>query len=111
MSTATVVNLLVAVLIVLPVFSWVSAAILIRLAIKKPYITSLAERAISAVLKAVASTGIALIALNSFLHFWELQRPWGIGILAACLVLLEIPAAIWLSLYYSDRFRGHDDVA
>ena len=111
MSADQVVQLEVIALILLPIFSWVTALILVRLAIQRPYITSLVERTVSALLKAVASTGIAALGLNSFLHFWTLDRPWGIGFLAACLLLLEFPAAIWLWLYYRGRFRGDDDVA
>jgi hypothetical protein len=105
-TESQVVNVLIVALIVIPIVSWATAIILIRLAIQKPYITSLTERAISGVLKAVGSTGVAFIALNTLQHWIDVPRPWGIGILAICLLILEIPAAVWLSLYYTSRFRG-----
>lgn len=104
----SIVNALIVVLIVIPIFSWSAAIILVGLAIQRPYITSLTERAISGVFKAVGSTGIAFIALNAFLHFIVIPRPWSIGLLAACLFVLEIPAAVWLGLYYTGRFRGDE---
>lgn len=100
------VNALIVVLLIIPVFSWSAAAILTRVSLKRPYITGLSERAFSAVLKAIGSTLIAFVILNSLLHWAALPRPWGVGIIAFALFLLEIPAAIWLALYYGGRFRG-----
>lgn len=111
MTESQWVNVLIVTLIVIPVFSWTSAAILTWLAIQKPYITSLIERTFSAACKAIGSTIVAFVAINSVTHLVMLPRPWGIGLLAIGLVFLEIPSVVWLLLYWIRRFRGHDDVA
>jgi len=93
-------------LVVIPVFSWVAAGILVYKAMRRPYITALVERAFVALLTSIASTVIALLVLNSYRHWVHLISPWPVALIAVSLFLLEIPALIWFVLYltvYRDR--------
>lgn len=100
----SLVNFLLILLVIVPAFSWVTTFLLIALAKQRPFITALTERAFSATFKSVGSTIIALLVLNSYLHWFDLQRPWNILVIGVALLLLEIPALVWLLLYLTDRF-------
>ena len=96
-------------LVIIPIFSWLAAAILIYKALRKPYITALVERAFIALLTSVASTVIAFLVLNSYRHWVHLESPWTLALLVLSLLLLELPALIWFVLYLT-VYRGSDDL-
>lgn len=106
MTESAWVNLIIVALVVAPVFSWTAAAILVRIALQRPYITGIVERAAGSVLKAFGSTLIALVILNSLFHWVTLPRPWTIGLIAISLFLLEFSSYVWLALYAARKFRG-----
>lgn len=101
----TVVDVLIFVLIALPLFSVATAVIATRAAVRKPYIPALTERAAAFILKAIASSIVAFLAVNSRLHIVELPRDSGLLGLVVALVLLELPVLVWAYLYWTNRFR------
>lgn len=90
--------------VVLAVASWIASAILARAAVERPYITSLIERTVSALLKSVASTLIAFLVLALYVFHWEIEPETRLTILLTAVALFELPALIWLGLLVGKRF-------
>jgi hypothetical protein len=91
-------------LVVAPCFDWIVAVILMFFAIRHPSILTLRERAITAVMLALVASVAAVLA---FVRFGVLTMPNGLALslLAAALVIVSIPAMVWLFLLITGRFR------
>ncbi len=91
-------------LIVLPVFDWLVAGILTYLSSKNPDILTLNERAVAAVMLAFVASIAAVLA---FVRFGVLELPNGTALLliAIALVVVSVPAMVWLFLLVTGRFR------
>lgn len=103
-----VIALVVALLVAIPFVGWTATFILVRAAVKRPYITFLTDRALSMALKSAGSSIIAAVAVNSYLMFVPIERPWSTLIVAVALLMLEVPAILFLWLYATGRF-GDDE--
>lgn len=95
---------LVVVIIVLPILDWVVATILVLAAFHTPRSTALTERAVSAVVLAGAAT---LAAGLGWLRLTETRVPSEVAlyILAAILLGVSIPAAVWLYKFVRGDFK------
>lgn len=99
---------LIGVLVALPVVGWMGTVVLVRAARQRPHITFLTDRAISMALKSAGSSIIAALAINGVLMFVHIERPWSTLIIAIAILLLEVPALLFVVLYLTGRFRDYD---
>lgn len=95
---------LAALLLVLPLFDWTVAAILVWLAVHNPQILTLRERAFAAVMLAFVATVAAVLAFVRFGVF-ELSNGAALTLIALALVAVSVPAMVWLFLLVTGRFR------
>ena len=89
-------------LIVLPFFDWLAAAILGSVSVLHPEIRTLRERAVAAVLLALAATAGAFVAAR-YLHLLDLTHDQATAVVVAVLVLPSVPALYWLALLATGR--------
>lgn len=103
-----VTSLLPAGIILLTGFSLVSAVILVRAALKKPYIGALTERALIAVLLAFFGIVYSIVVVNTefgrTLFSTEIAR---VITRVAVIILLALPA-YWVLLYLTGRLGGRE---
>jgi hypothetical protein len=99
-----VTDVLAAVLLVLPVFDWAVAVILMWHAMRSPHILTLRERALAAVMLAFVATIAAFLA---FVRFDVLVVPNEVALtlIGIALVAVSVPAMVWLFLLLTGRFR------
>ena len=98
------IDVLAAILLVLPVFDWTVAIVLVYLAKTHPGILTLKERAVSAVALAIVASLAAVLAFVRF-GVLDMANELAITIIAVCLVAVSVPAMIWLTLLLTGRFR------
>lgn len=98
----TVTQVVLWLLVAVAGISWVSTTLLLAFARPAPRITALSERAGSALCKSIGSSVIAVLVLNSYTHWFQLERPWTTLVLGCALLLLELPALVWLWVYRVD---------
>lgn len=91
-------------LLIAPVVDWTAAVILAVAATRYPAIVTLRERAVVAVVLALAASSAAVLAANR-LHLLTIHGDAAIGLLAVALVLLSLPAVYWLGLLLTGRLR------
>lgn len=98
------IDILAWMLVVLPVFDWIVAGILVVMSMRNPEILTMGERAFAAVMLALVAT---LAAVLAFVRFGVLALPNGTALLliAMALVAVSIPAMVWLFLLVTGRFR------
>ena len=89
-------------LVAVAVISWVITVLLFTFARPSPHITALSERAGSAFCKSVGSSIVAVVVLNTYFHWFQLERPWSVLVIGCALLLLEVPALVWLWVYRAD---------
>lgn len=104
-----VINIVAAILLVLPIFDWTAVYILRKTRISaeqdgKPHI-ALRERSLMA---KVLATAVSLNAALAIIRIWHPSLPPWIPILILCvsLVLVSVPNLYWLSLYASNKFKS-----
>jgi hypothetical protein len=96
-----------ALLLVLAVLDCVVAVTLVRLAWRKPHINALTERAFRSAIVAIVASVFAYLALDD--HRVHLLRDSAWHLLATlAVVVLSIPAALWLWPYWRSRL-GADE--
>lgn len=98
------IDVLAAILLILPAFDWTVAGVLVYLARKNPDILTLKERAITAVALAIVASLAAILAFVRF-GVLDVANELAITIIAVCLVVVSVPAMIWLFLLLTGRFR------
>ena len=85
--------------LVLTFVSWISTAILVRHARRRPRIGALGERALLAVLISVVGTLSVLVLMVANT---EIAEPTRVALRLALLALLAVPS-YWTFLYYAGR--------
>lgn len=103
-----VIGVIVCVLVAIPFVGWVATFVLVRAAMQRPHIAFLTDRALSMALKSAGSSIIGLLAANSYLMWADIERPWSTLLVALALLLLEVPAIVFLWFYATGRFRDFD---
>lgn len=95
---------LVWLIVILPIFDWIVAGILGVIAFRYPYILTLRERFVTALM---LSGGATIAAVLGFVRFGILTLGNDEAILLLCiaLILASVPAVVWLFLLVTGRFR------
>jgi hypothetical protein len=99
----TVIDWLVVLLIVVPAFPALTALILLR-HWNQLHSPSLHERTLLAIRDWAVGSIAAALALSR-LGFITLPREWSLPLLAIAMLLVSLPSAYWLALYYRGKFR------
>lgn len=93
-------------LLFLPFINWPVAIMLIRLARIRPTIRALTERAVLALVIAVATTTYVLVAVNTEIGFAMFDFEIGKVILRLLILAIGLFPLWWLWSYYKGRFHG-----
>jgi hypothetical protein len=101
---SVVIELMVLLLVVVPAFPAVLLAILIHRHAWSSSSPSLRERTLLAVRDWLVASIAATLALNRLLG-WSLPLPLVLMLLAVAMLLVSLPSAWWLWLYFRGAFR------
>ncbi len=89
---------LAAVIVVLTVVAWISAAILVHASRKRPRIGALTERATVAVVVAIFGTVYSFTVMNAQIGAW-VDVPTMVLVIRCAVILLLLMPAWWVYLY------------
>lgn len=96
------------ILIALLAVSWLAAWTLTRHSRRNPTIRSMHERSIAAIALAIGVTGMNLVYYDLLVtDVMPNDADIFIGIVAR--LIITLPSAYWLFLYYTNGFRDDDD--
>jgi len=94
---------LVPLLLVLPIIDWIATGVLVILAVQRPRIAFLTERAVIAVVVSGVTTVYGLVALNTQLGFPIFDADTAKVIVRLAIVVLGAAPIVWLALYLRRR--------
>lgn len=101
----SVVEFEIAMLVVVPALPALTALILITRGGLREHSPSLRERTVLAIRDWLIASDVALLALNNLLG-WGWPTVLALLMLLSGLLLISLPSAYWLWLYYRGSFRG-----
>lgn len=104
----TIVDVEIALLVVVPALPALASLILLAKGGLRDQSPSLRERTLLALRDWLVASDVALIALARLLD-WSVPRELLLLMLASGLLLISLPSAWWLFLYYRGAFRGAAD--
>ena len=90
-------------LLLLPLFDWTVTGALFALALQRPLIPFLTERAAAALVISIVTTAYAFIAMNVELEYLWLDRDTARVIVRSLMVLLGAAPILWLVSFWRRR--------
>ena len=102
--SAVLLDALIVALIVVPIFPLATVAVLVWCAGWRPNSPSLAERTLLAFRDATVAIVVAALAANRVFG-WDWPREIVLLLTASILLLVSLPSAYWLHLYWRGEFR------
>lgn len=98
----TLFDIQVVLLLIVPVLPAAAALLLVTTWTHKS--VALRERTLLALRDWIVASLAALLALNRILH-WQWPSEFALSVLAFALLLVSLPSAWWLYLFWRGRFR------